>query len=113
MSRRRYVLVALVLGLPGVSRSAGPPGARTDLYGDPLPPAAVPRLGSRRLRHLMRPPRLAFSPDGRLLATLGSTIRLWETATGRLVRELSHGELGELDLTFLPDGKKLLSAHPG
>src|SRR5258705_13620608 len=38
--------------------------------------------------------RLTFSPDGRLLATgtfRSSTIKLWETATGRELRDLSTG----------------------
>src|SRR6266545_6229517 len=38
--------------------------------------------------------RLVFSPDGRLLATAtfrSSTIKLWETATGRELRDLSTG----------------------
>src|SRR6185312_14700574 len=38
--------------------------------------------------------RLVFSPDGRLLATTtfrSSTIKLWETATGRELRNLSGG----------------------
>jgi WD40 repeat protein/uncharacterized caspase-like protein len=38
--------------------------------------------------------RLVFSPDGRLLATAtfrSSTIKLWETATGRGLRDLSTG----------------------
>src|ERR1700687_761318 len=38
--------------------------------------------------------RLIFSPDGRLLATgtfRSSTIKLWETATGRELRNISTG----------------------
>ena len=38
--------------------------------------------------------RIVFSPDGRLLATAtfrSSTIKLWETATGRELRNLSTG----------------------
>jgi WD40 repeat protein/uncharacterized caspase-like protein len=38
--------------------------------------------------------RMVFSPDGRLLATAtfrSSTIKLWETATGRELRDLSAG----------------------
>src|SRR5438874_8690595 len=41
--------------------------------------------------------RLIFSPDGRLLATAtfrSSTIKLWETATGRELRNLSSGVQG-------------------
>jgi WD40 repeat protein len=106
--------LALPLAVPPRGQSAAPPGhGRTDLYGDPLPPGAVARLGSMRLRHLrvMGQLPLAFSPDGRLLATLGWTIRLWEVPTGRLVREIEHGEFSEISLTFSPDGKKLLSTH--
>ena len=38
--------------------------------------------------------RLVFSPDGRLLATAtfrSNTVKLWETATGRKLRDLSSG----------------------
>ncbi len=41
--------------------------------------------------------RLVFSPDGRLLATTtfrSSTVKLWETATGRELRDLSSGTSG-------------------
>jgi WD40 repeat protein/uncharacterized caspase-like protein len=41
--------------------------------------------------------RLVFSPDGRLLATAtfrSNTIKLWETATGRKLRELSSAGQG-------------------
>ena len=55
---------------------------------------------------------LAFSPDGRLLATVSSdkTVRLWESATGRELRVLSgHAERIE-QVTFSPDGRRLASA---
>ncbi|MFN2493748.1 MAG: WD40 repeat domain-containing protein, partial [Pyrinomonadaceae bacterium] len=44
--------------------------------------------------NLMGATRLVFSPDGRLLATAtfrSSSIKLWETATGRELRNLSSG----------------------
>jgi len=74
---------------------------------------------------------VAFSPDGKLLATGGGdcphivqepmgkfpaaegegrTIRLWEIATGTTIRSL-HGHIGSIHaLAFCPDGKKLASA---
>jgi RNA polymerase sigma factor (sigma-70 family) len=53
---------------------------------------------------------VAFSSDGKILATGGDHgIRLWETATGRQVRQL-EGQL-ERGLAFSPDGKVLASGH--
>jgi len=46
--------------------------------------------------------RLVFSPDGRLLATRtfrSSTIKLWETATGRELRNLSSGTQSALGMS--------------
>jgi WD40 repeat protein len=54
---------------------------------------------------------LAFSPDGKALASAGAdqTIKLWNTATGENVRTLD-GHCGISCVTFSPDGKALASA---
>jgi RNA polymerase sigma factor (sigma-70 family) len=71
-----------------------PAEARTDRYGDPLPPGALARWGTRRFQHPFLDGlgirSVAFSPDGKILAT-GSwdhTIRLWNRASGQELRRL-------------------------
>ena len=61
--------------------------------------------------------RLAFSPDGRLLATSTfhtNTIKLWETATGRELRNLSGGGQNTSSMSpvfaFSPDSRLLAAA---
>jgi WD40 repeat protein/uncharacterized caspase-like protein len=61
--------------------------------------------------------RLVFSPDGRLLATAtfrSSTIKLWETATGRELRDLSTGGQNAMSMSpvvvFSPDSRLLAAA---
>ena len=80
------------------SQSAPPPGpppektARLDRHGDLLPPGAIQRLGTTRLRHppLMPDPhfnvtdgKIAFSPDSKTLASFDGSLRLWDVASGK------------------------------
>jgi WD40 repeat protein len=54
-------------------------------------------------------PNMAFSPDGKLLATggYGTQAKLWDAASGRHVRSLDAGDEGGLAVAFSPDGKTL------
>ncbi|HET6891631.1 MAG TPA: hypothetical protein VFH31_11045, partial [Pyrinomonadaceae bacterium] len=61
--------------------------------------------------------RLVFSPDGRLLATTtmqSSTVKLWETATGRELRNLASGSQSAMIMspfvTFSPDSRLIAAA---
>jgi len=85
--------------------------ARTDRYGDPLPPGALARLGTIRLQPGGRIWQLAFSPDGKRLASWaeqtpgGASLSIWDTRTGR---ELRHVAVPDADLwafAWLADGR--------
>jgi WD40 repeat protein len=53
---------------------------------------------------------VAFSPDGSLVATAGCgrTVKLWDVATGQLLRSLPHAD-EVMTVAFSPDGTLLAS----
>lgn len=99
------------LGLPTNQQSKSP----TDQNKSPQPkPELVLQTG---YNNFYGATRLGFSPDGRLLATATfrtNTIKLWETATGRELRNLSTGGQNTTSLSpifaFSPDGRMLAAS---
>jgi RNA polymerase sigma factor (sigma-70 family) len=86
-----------------------------DQFGDPLPPDALARLGTIRLRHGATVRGLAFAPDGQTLASAGidGNVHIWEASTGKELRRIVNERfpglgLGAVNcLDFAPDGKTL------
>jgi WD40 repeat protein len=105
----------LMVLLPALNPSLHAEAPRRDRYGDPLPANAIARLGTTRLRHLGDAHGaigVAFSPDGKVVASVGEDrrIRLWDPATGRPLRTLAGHEDTIRHIAFAPTGKLLASA---
>jgi WD40 repeat protein len=86
--------------------------AQTDRHGDALPAGVRLRLGTVRLRHADSIRAIAFSPDGKILASAGKdrVIRLWHPTTGKSLKELTGHTGIVVALAFSPDSKRLASA---
>jgi WD40 repeat protein len=79
---------------------------RLDGDGEPLPPGARFRLGTRLWRHTGECSNLAWSPDGKLLATASREgARIRDAASGKILVSIDapHTRV----LAFSPDGKEL------
>ena len=89
-----------------------PKKVRLDQYGDPLPPGAIMRLGSTRLRHAWSVTSLAFLPDGKRLLSGGwdKTARLWEVTTGKLIPEVWERWLAHDPVRMVPQHAQAMRA---
>ena len=112
-------------GIPSVQPTDRPATGETsrvrnDVYGDPLPPGAVARVGSMRRwrgRNNYGSP-LVFTPDGKkvVFCENGQAIRFLNTATGQDVRRIcpNRDVVNSKDqmttFALAPDGKTLITA---
>jgi RNA polymerase sigma factor (sigma-70 family) len=104
---------------PAVAAAPRPVGV--DALGDPLPEAALLRLGTLRFRHPNSSHELGLSPDGNTVVTVGESIIAWESATGKELWRF-RPDRGEHDnngsyygcrvMTFAPDGRVLTPGRP-
>jgi len=97
---------------PAAAPEGPKPKPKLDADGEPLPDGALARLGSLRLRHGSPVTSVAYSPDGKLLATgsWDNYARIWDPATGRLVRDILPRDGWVWAVAFSPDGKLLATA---
>lgn len=115
---RKITLLAVAMFSATVSLAGQTSGDRSaltrlDRYGEPLPPGAIQRFGSVDFRFPSDRSPLAFSPDGRTIATsAGATIVLGDLASGKQVRTLS-AEFLIYHLRFSPDGRILVAGGGG
>ncbi len=99
----------------GTQEGAPRPAPRAPRPPDDVPPpGALARLGATTFRHADLVERVAFSPDGKALATWsGRTFWLWETDTGRLARRVPLHQADLRCLAFFPDGRSLAVLDSG
>jgi WD40 repeat protein len=94
-----------------------------DGIDEPLPPQAIARMGSYRFYHGPGVSTAVLSPNGQMIASASSRafyyadekvqnayeriIVLWDSATGKRVRELQVPHPPVYGLAFSPDGKQI------
>jgi WD40 repeat protein len=111
------VLAACLTGIAtipsGLEKHGSPPqvpdseAPRKDRHGSPLPPGAVGRLGTVRLRATAN--ALAIHGDGKSILTVsgGRTVGRWDAQTGLLLSETHLPGAHDAISAFAPDGKTL------
>lgn len=113
---RRSLAVSLVLLSVAVAYASADetPKPKPDRYGDPLPAGALARLGTLHFRHTSHTTAVAYSTDGKLLAS-GSedhTIRIWQMPQGKEVARFDVQQT-PTELRFTANNAQLVSWAEG
>src|SRR5262245_48421618 len=124
MVRRCLLLTCLacVMWLPAEPAQAqGKPDAAkassVDLYGDPLPPGALARLGTVRFRRTTEygMSGMAFLPDNKTVLTASvQEVQFWDVTNGKRLREFRTDPLQVTSFAMAPGDTQFAAAgrHP-
>jgi RNA polymerase sigma factor (sigma-70 family) len=92
------------------------PSPRVDRFGDPLPPGAIRRFGTLRLRHNYLMLHLAFTPDSKQLigGIAPRPLVVFDAATGRRLRTIGKSTGGNhYGFAISPDGRRIVCGVSG
>ncbi len=96
---------------PVLTRVAAP-RTRANAPTTPCPPMPA-RLGTIRFHGGGSVGEVFYTPDGKLLVTSDTTriIRVWDAASGRVVREIGDPRIDVREIALSPDGKTLATSE--
>jgi WD40 repeat protein len=111
--RTALALSIALMASPGTQALPPAEAARLDAFGDPLPPGAIARIGTARLR-VRGPAGALYSADGKLLVTIDQDrfLSFWD-ADGKEVRRFRLPHESPQPLALSPDAKFLLLKSSG